>query len=351
MARRSKLLAVAGAAVGVGAGLVAQRTALNKRRRNDPESGEPFGELRGERSRTFDLADGARIFVEEVGPESPRGAVFVHGSVLATGVWHYQLGGLGDHRLIFSDLRGHGRSQPKGEAAYSMTTLAADLEAVIDEVDLDEVVIVGHSVGGQVALQLCHDRPGLMGSKIKGLVLVNTSYGPFTETLLASGMIARIERVTRRPFDALGKQHQRIERLRKLVRPSDAVFWGVALAAFGQNASPKQIDFTYDMLANTPVEVIFDLVKSYRDFDMTDHLEDITVPALVIGGTHDRLTLPKASQYLAERLPKADLRVFEGCGHMSMLERHEEFNGLLETFLDDTLGVTRKRRRKAGNRL
>ena len=350
MPKRNKLLAIAGTAAGVGAGLVAQRTVLNKRRRQDAESDEPFGERHGTRERTFDLADGARIFVEEAGPESSKGVVFVHGSVLTTGVWHYQLPGLGDHRLVFSDIRGHGRSQPKGKAAYSMTTLARDLNAVIEEASLDEVVIVGHSVGGQIALQLCHDRPDLMGSRIKGLVLVNTSYGPFTETLVASGAIARIERLTRRPFDALGKQHARLERLRKLVRPSDAVFWGVALAAFGQNASPKQIDFTYDMLANTPVEVIFDLVKSYRDFDMTEHLDEITVPALVIGGTHDRLTLPKASQYLAERLPKADLHVFEGCGHMSMLERHEEFNGLLETFLDDTLGATRKRRRRAGSK-
>ena len=346
MARKNRVLALAGAAVAAGAGIAAQRTVINKKRRTDPERDVPFGELRGERQRTFDLPDGAHIFVEEFGPESRSGALFVHGSVLKTDVWHYQMGSLADRRLVFSDLRGHGRSS-KGEASYSIETLASDLLATIEEVGLDETVIVGHSVGGQIALQLCHDHPELMGSKIKGLVLAHTSYGPFTETLIASGMIARLERLTRRPLELIGKQHERIERLRKLVRPTDAVFWGVALAAFGENASPRQIDFAYDMLANTPVDVILDLVRSYRDFDMTDELHEITVPALVFGGTHDRLTLPKASQYLASHLPHADLHIFEGCGHMSMLERHEEFNTLVRTFLDETLGMPKKTRRRA----
>ena len=349
MASRNRLLALAGTAVGLGAGIAAQRTVINKRRRNDPERNEPFGRRRGDRTRILDLPDGARIFVEEVGPESRSAAVFVHGSVLRTDVWHYQMEGLGDYRLVFSDLRGHGQSTPKGESSYSIQTLAADLVAVIDEVGLEEVVIVGHSVGGQIAMQVCRDFPDEMGSRVKGLVLVNTSYGPFTETLIASGVVARMERLARRPLDVLGRQHERIERLRKLVRPSDALYWGVALGAFGERASPRQIDFAYDMLSETPVDVIFDLVKAYRDFDMTNELHEITVPALVIGGTHDRLTLPKASHYLASHLPDADLHIFEGCGHMSMLERHEEFNRLLESFLDDQLTAAKQpARRRAG---
>lgn len=299
----------------------------------------------------IDLPDGARIFVEEVGPEeASKGAVFIHGSVLRTDIWHYQIAGLDGHRLAFSDLRGHGLSQPKGRAAYSLATLADDLLATIDELGLQETVIVGHSIGGMIALQLCKARPDLLGASIKGLVLVNTTYGPVTETLIGSGVIARIERVTRRPFDVLGGQHERIERWRKLVRPSDAIFWGVAYGAFGPDASPKQIDFTYDMLSETPAEIIFDLVRSYRDHDMAEHLGDVTVPALVIGGTHDRLTQPKASRYLAEHLPKAELHIFERCGHMSMLERHEEFNSLVTDFLKDTLGAPGAKRRRSARR-
>jgi non-heme chloroperoxidase len=200
------------------------------------------------------------------------------------------------------------------------------------------VVLVGHSVGGMIGMRLCLDRPELLGSSIKGLVLVNTTHGPVVDTILGGAVAVRLERLLRRPLDVVGTQARRIDVLRRVVRPSDAVFWGVALAAFGSNPSASQIDFTYDMLAETPTDVILDLVRSYRDFDVTDRLSEINVPCLVVAGSLDRLTLPGASERLAEGLPKAELRVLEGCGHMSMLERYAEFNEMLGEFLDDVLG-------------
>ena len=355
MSRRPGIIAAAGALAGVGVGVVAQRVAVKRRRQNDPEAGEDFGSRRGTREQTIELPDGARIFIEEVGPGSPRGVVFIHGSALRTDLWHYQLPGIGSYRSIFYDLRGHGLSQPKGSSQFSISTLSEDLLAVLEATGLVECVIVGHSIGGMIALELCSTRNDLLGSTIKGVVLLNTTYRPGVETLAGGAAISRIERLTRRPFDALGSQHARLDRLRRVLRPTDSVFLGVSFAAFGPNASAKQIDFVYDMLAETPTDVLFDLIKSYRDFDVTDLLQDITVPALVIGGTHDRITVSGASRYLASHLPKAELRMLEGAGHQSMLERHEEFNELLEKFLDDVLAPEppsgpRRARRKKGDK-
>ena len=221
--RKGSLAALAGAAAGLAAGAVAERVAVRKKRTNDPEAGQNFGERRGTRSRRIDLADGAKVFVEEAGPRSSRGAVFVHGSALRTDVWFHQLTGIGDHRLVFCDLRGHGLSQPRGTAGYDIPTLAEDLNAVIEESDLDEVEIEGHSVGGMVAMTLCLNHPDLMGSRIKGLGLLNTTYGPAVETLIGGASLARVERLTRRPFDALGHHSSRIDRLRRVVRPSDVM--------------------------------------------------------------------------------------------------------------------------------
>jgi pimeloyl-ACP methyl ester carboxylesterase len=136
----------------------------------------------------------------------------------------------------------------------------------------------------------------------------------------------------------LGGYHDGIDRLRRIVRPTDQIFLAVSYAAFGPGASAKQIDFVYDMLADTPADVLFDLIRSYRDYDVRELLDQVTVPALVITGTHDRITVPKASRFLADHLPKAELQVFEGCGHMTMLERPEAFNEMLERFLSDALG-------------
>ena len=339
--RKRGVMALAGAAATVGAGLAAERAFVKRRRRDDPEAAQSFGLRRGVRPHYVTRPDGARLFVEEIGPKAKRGAVFIHGSALRTDVWHYQMEGLGGHRLVFYDLRGHGRSTPKGDADFSLTTLGEDLVAVIEDSGMDEVVVVGHSIGGMLALQLAASRHDLLGSPLKGLVLVNSTYGPGAETVIGGTAVARIERLARRPLDFLGAKHEYLHRLRSLVRPSDTLFLAVALAAFGPSPSARQVDFTYDMTADTNTDVIFDLIRSYRDLNVGDKLGDITIPALVIGGTHDRLTVPDASEFLAAHLPKAELKLFERCGHMSMLERHREFNSILTAFLDDTLGKKR----------
>ena len=345
---RKGIVALAGAAATVGVGLAAERAFVNRRRRDDPEAGERFGSRRAERSRYLDRPDGARLFVEESGPSTKKGVVFLHGSALRTDVWHYQMPGLGGHRLIFFDLRGHGRSQPKGDAEFSLDALAGDLEAVIEDAGLTEAVVVGHSVGGMIALHLCSQRLDLLDDPIKGLVLVNSTYGPGAETVIGGAAVARLERATRRPFDYLGSKHEYVHRLRQLVKPSNTLFMAVALAAFGPSPSAKQVDFTYDMTADTKTDVIFDLIKSYRDLDVGPKLADITVPALVIGGTHDHLTVSEASEYLGSHLPKAELKLFDRCGHMSMLERHREFNVVVTGFLDDTLGPAKGKGREKG---
>jgi pimeloyl-ACP methyl ester carboxylesterase len=338
MANKKGVLALAGTAAGLAVGIAAERSVIRRRRRNDPEAGQDFGRRRGIRPRTIERSDGAKIFIEEAGPMSRKGAVFVHGSALRTDAWHYQMNGIDSQRLIFYDLRGHGLSQPKGDHPFVIETHADDLHAVIQDAGLDEVVIVGHSIGGMIAVQYCLGHMEGLGSSIKGLVLLNTTYAPAFETLTGGAAVAKFERVTRRPFDFIGSQSHRLELLRRVIKPSDAIFWVVSMSGFGPGASARQIDFTYDMLSETPADVIVDLVKSYRDFDVRDSLGDINVPAVVVGGTHDRLTVGHASEYIAEHLPKAELRMLEGCGHMSMLERHREINSLIAAFLDDTLG-------------
>jgi pimeloyl-ACP methyl ester carboxylesterase len=347
--KRSNGVALATAAVGLAAGVVAERLALKKRRARDPETDEAFGSKRGDRSHRLDIPDGASLFIEETGPRSKRAVVFVHGSGLRTDMWHYQIDAFEGRRLVFYDLRGHGLSQPKGEDDYSITRLTRDLRAVIEDCRLEEVVIVGHSVGGMVAQQLCLDYPELQGDVIKGLALLNTTYGPAIETVLGGAAIARLERYARRPFDLLGGQSVRLDKLRTVIKPSDAMFWGVAFAAFGPGASAHQVDFVYDMTSETPSDVIFDLIKSYRDFDARTRIEEITVPCLVVSGTHDHLTLSDASVFLADHLPKAELQLLEGAGHMSMMERYAEVNAMLERFFADTLG-RRSRQKDKGTK-
>ena len=334
-----KTIALVGAAAGLTAGVVAERLVVRRRRTRDPEAHEEFGTRRGERSRKLELPDGARIFIEELGPGDAKSAVvFVHGSALRTDMLHYQMDAFPGRRLIFIDMRGHGLSQPIGSAEYTMKRLAQDLDAVVEDCGLDEVVLVGHSVGGMVALQYARDHSDLLGTRVKGVVLANTTYRPPIETIAGGAALAHFERFTRRPFEALRPHSHRVDSLRKIIRPSDAVFWTVSFSAFAPHASAKQVDFTYDMVADTPSETLFGLFKAYRSYDVTEHLGDIAVPILIVTGKHDRICLSEASEHMAVELPKAQLEVFDECGHMTMLEAHNRFNSVLEKFLTDTLG-------------
>lgn len=341
----SKPLALVGAVAGLAAGIVAERAAVKHRHRADPEAHEPFGARRGERSHHIQRPDGARLFLEEAGPRSKRGIVFLHGSGLRTDLWHYQMAAFEGRRLVFLDLRGHGLSRPKGDSDFTLSTLSTDLLAVIADLGLEQVVLVGHSLGGMVALQLCRLRPEVMGGPVMGLVLTNTTHRPAIETVSGGAAVARLERAARRPLDLLGKRHETIDQMRRIIRPSDAIFWAVSFSGFGPGASAHQVDFAYDMLAETSSDVIFDLFKCYRDFDVAQRLAAINVPVLVIAGASDRITVPEASRYLAKHLPNAEMEVFEGCGHMAMLERHREFNTMVESFARKHLGRADRRRR------
>jgi pimeloyl-ACP methyl ester carboxylesterase len=343
MSQAQGFVRLAGAVLGLGTGIVAEHTLVSRRRRNDPESGVNFGAAKGLRRRVLARPDGARLHIEEAGPPAGAGIVFLHGSALSTAVWHYQMSGVRGHRCVFFDLRGHGRSQPRGVAPFRVPTLASDLRAVIRDAGLHTVLIVGHSLGGMTALQLLvEEKERLPGVRLAGLLLASSTYGPAAETLVGGAVIARAERLVRRPFDMLGAQSARLDGLRRLAKASDALFWSVAFAAFGPRPSAKQVDLVYNLLASTPADVIFDLLRCFRAFDLRNRLEEIEAPALVLAGSHDRLTIPEAGHYLAEHLRQARLVVFDECGHLPMLERHDEFNRLLGDFADDSLGKARR---------
>ena len=175
-----------------------------------------------------------------------------------------------------------------------------------------------------IALELAATRREMLGDRSR----VSSSPTPPTSRrwrrLQVGATLAHVERFSRRPFEFLGPHAERIDNLRKVIKPSDALFWSVSFAAFGPRSSAKQIDFIYDMLAETPSDVIFDLFKAYRGFNVEDELErdnrsdpfgrrkprpDHTGRGVRAHGSH---------------VPKAQLEIFDGCGHMTMLEAPRE---------------------------
>ncbi|HEY5976162.1 MAG TPA: alpha/beta hydrolase, partial [Geobacteraceae bacterium] len=241
--------------------------------------------------------------------------IFLHGWLMSGKVWHYQQPLADRYRLIALDLRGHGEST--GPDGYALADFAADLVALVDQLSLPRVVVVGWSLGAQVALQAA----SLLGGRLAGLVLIGAtprfSAGDGFEHGLppseARGMGLRLKRQFLRtagefftgmfaPAELDGRQRQAIARqvVGRLPEPP------AALAALGTLASA----------------------------DLRPLLPCVHQPVLLIHGTADTICLAAAPRYLAGQLPAARLQLMRGLGHAPFLSRPEQVNQLLGDFLE-----------------
>lgn len=332
------------AAMGAGAGLAAERFLVGRRRlRPDPYRREPYGKIRGDRSYEVDSFDGATLVVDEVGPEdATAGVIFLHGFCLDRTVWHHQYRAFGGRRrYLYYDARHHGRS--RGGAGPSDTkTLAADLEAVLDRSGLQRAILVGHSMGGMTVLEYCRTHPEELGKRIKGIVLVNTTYTDALKTVFAAELIGPLERRLRRALEWLLADRRAAQVMR--MRGDDLSWIITRLGGFGPGASSAQIEFTQRLLTSFPSPPLIEILRGLRNFDMQGALHAINVAALVIAGGTDRITTVRASRHIATQIPDARLVVIEDAGHMTMLERQDRFNPLLGEFVQTNLAASRRRR-------
>lgn len=274
-----------------------------------------------------EMSDGWPLRVLERGPVDGRPVLLLHGITLGAEVWPYQLGSLADEgfRVLAVDQRGHGGSLDPGPGQPEMTLerLAADVEDVLDAFDLSGAVLVGHSMGGMVALTLMGAHPELAAGKgrLAGLALVATSSNatrrrglPGLDDALAlaqplissaSGLAARL------PGPTL---------------PANDLAFLLARVTFGPGSSHRQVSFTGKLTSSVPVRVSAELLLQILRFDADGLLDGIRLPTTIVVGDHDLMTPLPQSEHMARRISGSSLVVLPGCGHMVMLERPDELN-------------------------
>lgn len=335
------------AALGVGAGLAVERVLVGRSRlAPDRYAREPYGRIRGDRNLEVKTPDGAVIVGDEVGPQNATsGVVFLHGFCLDRTIWHHQYREFGANRkYVFFDARHHGEVTG-GSLPTDTRVLASDLKAVLDASGLKKVILVGHSMGGMTVLEFCRQHPDETSGRIKGVVLVNTTYTDAIKTLVAAEVIGPIERRTRRIVDRLldNRKSSRLARLR-----SDDFSWLIVkLMGFGPGASPTQVEFVHSLLTCFPSPQLIETLRGIRTFDMEHALSSIDVPTLIIAGGDDRVTTVRASRKMAEEIAGSRLVVFDNAGHMTMLEKHEQFNDELSRFINSVLSQRQRRAKGA----
>jgi pimeloyl-ACP methyl ester carboxylesterase len=251
---------------------------------------------------SIDVAGDDIFYVRRSAAEGQRPVVFIHGAGGTHRHWGYQMQSISGSDLYALDLPGHGHSA--GDGRSSIPDYTDFLTELLAALGLDRVTIVGHSMGGAIVQYLALTSV----SSVDGLILVGTG--------------ARL-RVLPAFLQALLDDFE------------CAVEMGLGYA-YSASAAPELVELgREEWLANAPGVMHGDFVACDH-FDVMDRLGEIQCRTLVICGEEDRLTPVKYSQFLAERIGGATLRVIPGAGHMVMLEQPDEVSKAIETFLERT---------------
>jgi len=260
--------------------------------------------------------DGAALGVTVAGPVDGADAkgptvVFAHGWTNNRSVWAPAAKELlvEGHRVVLYDQRGHG-SSTTGDDAPHVKRLGADLACVLDQLELTDVVLVGHSMGGFTTLAFACGHPDELAARVRGLVLVSTAahgvgfgrFGPAMSSVLGPVLDWAVA--------------------------SPRVGSAVMRRMMGRKPNGTHISSTREMYLATPRHVRADCFNGFGSMDLRADLASLPLPlplpTAVLVGRRDRLTPPRLGRTIASAIPGATFEVLPEAGHMLPLERPDE---------------------------
>jgi pimeloyl-ACP methyl ester carboxylesterase len=243
---------------------------------------------------------------------SGAGLVLLHGFPFGRSMWRGQAEALGgEFRVVAPDLRGSGETPP-GVGDVTMETLAEDVAALLDELNLGRVVLGGLSMGGYVAFEFFRKFP----ERVRALVLADTRPQADTE----EGRRAREENARRA--------------LKESMAPIVESLLPKVLSAGTRERGGEVSGRVRAMILGASPEGAAASVRAMAARrDQTDLLPSINVPTLILVGSEDAVTPPADAEAMGAKIEGSRLVVVEGAGHLSNVERPEEFNRALVEFM------------------
>lgn len=254
--------------------------------------------------------DGVRLVYDIRGPEGnadPPPFLFLHGWTCDRTAFEPQLEYFGRrHKVVALDQRGHGESdQPSGP--YSPELLADDAAWVIDQLDLDNPVVIGHSMGGCVALSLAVQHPSVPTA----IVLVDAPVEAPAEAMRP--LLDQFVEQLHGP-DADRARRSMVERF--MVNPT---------------TPPAVRDHVFRMMLDgtTPNDLAGDIFGCITAWDGERFAAELKVPALLIAADNPLVDLDK----LRRLVPSSVVEYTPGAGHFNHLELPDQVNAMIERFL------------------
>lgn len=245
--------------------------------------------------------------------------LFVHGWCMSSAVWELQRECIAKkYRYIALDLHGHGRSSSLTGMDAGFQGYAADILHLIEHLDLQQLVVVGWSMGAQAVLKAYHR----LQDRLAGLVLV--------------GATPRFTAADHFPF---GLPPKEAEGMRvKLRRNLDLALTGFQHNLFADRelddpAVARQVETALERVVMPTAPAALAGLEALMDEEVLDDVHRIFCPTLLIHGLQDRICLPQASAWLEQAIPGSRRIVYPECAHAPFLSRNLQFNNDLIHFV------------------
>jgi pimeloyl-ACP methyl ester carboxylesterase len=264
------------------------------------------------------------LYYEDWGSGSP--VVFIHGWPLDHQMWEHQMRVLPEMglRCIAYDRRGFGKSD-KPWSGYDYDTFADDLKALLDQLDLQDVTLVGFSMGGEVVRYF--SRHG--GNRVAKAVLL-ASIAPFT--LQTPDNLAGV------PMEVLHEMISNIQEDRaSFLSGFGKMFYGVNIIS--HQVSQALLDWNLMLAMQASPRATVECVHAFGETDFRAEMHTINVPTLIIHGDADKIVPIEATGEHAARLVKdAKYIVYEDAPHGLFITDKEQLNADLLEFIDVKAG-------------
>jgi pimeloyl-ACP methyl ester carboxylesterase len=292
----------------------------------------------GREGETFRLKrpDGSDLHVEVSGPANGPLVVLIHGWGTSAAAWGHLRRHLHDrYRVVAYDLRGTGRSYGPRNRDFGMDRHADDVCAVIDAVGGGPAVLIGHSIGGMIQLNVAKVHPEVMGTRVAGLIIVDSTPTNPTRTTEMGGLLAALQKPVLEPLAwVMVALAPLVWVMNVLSYLNGSSHWSNYRTSFSWKGTWEQLDFvTRYPLELWPGAYARGCIGMFR-YDAADVLGSVRVPTLVVVGDRDRVTVPAAAEAIRRGIPGAELVTVSSAGHMVPIQRPDELAGVVRGFLD-----------------
>jgi len=255
--------------------------------------------------------DGTSISFSDQGSGPP--VLFLHGWMMSRKVWHFQQPLTSILRVIALDFRGHGRSDSPD---FSYAACLNDIEVLLDYLEIENIVVVGWSMGSQLAINTY----ARLKTRISGLILVGGTSRFCSSADYPCGL-------------PLKEARGMAIRLKRDYREASRHFFK-SMFSVAEAASADLPDFAAKTTCSLPpLQIALAALAELTNSDLRHLLPGLNLPVLLIHGAEDSICPVGSAEFMAKRLPQAALRIIPSAGHAPFLSAAEIFNAAVTVFV------------------